>query len=438
MVERIVQAGCLIFGLQLTLASSLAFGQSDEPDVKREQRLHFLYRKYNKAPTPPERWEEVLKKTVDPSYQIQKGDTLWDISNTFFGDPGFWPKIWSLNQDIYNPHQILPDGSIQFQPGSISQPPQMGALKEGETKPPGTPEAPLGIAQGPVTPEKESPSGAQIIDIDLDQITIPPPTKPSSKAANIPRSIPNFKFSAQAAEEAAAQVDVRSVAPSFGETPILVTHYVTDEEPTPIGNVVEMETGSFAAGESASVFVKLPTAQPGQRFLVIRTLGKVRSSDVDAKGYVNQVQGQIEIQDQVNPTDGIYRAIVIKSVALIELTDVLVAEEIPYSQPGSGGALGSVATQVMGGQYNPSRKLFGETNVLFLNSGSAQGLTAGMLLPIYRHPDYRVEKSVLRQNPILIGQIQVVRADQNTATAVVTRSSEDIRVGDVTSPVLSR
>lgn len=428
--------GIVSFTSLMSLGPSKAQAQTDEPDFKKERSLHYLYRKYNQNPTPPERWEEVLKKTVDPSYSIQKGDTLWDISNTFFGDPNFWPKIWSLNSDIRNPHEILPQGAVIFSPGSTNQPPQLGmkTAKPGEAAAVEGVTAPNDLAQASSKEEVKSTIPGQIIDIDLSQITIPPPTRGNTQAIAIPSSIPGYKFASKNTEEQSAIVETMPITRANTELPVLVTHYVTDSEPSPIGTVVETETGSFAAGEGALIFVKLPTAQPGQRFLVIKTLGPVKSAVVDTKGYVNQVQAQIEIRDQINATQGVYRATVIKSVALIELGDGLVAEEIPMSAPSPGAAPSSVASQVMGGQYARSRGLFGDTNVLFLNTGSSQGLTAGMVLPIFRNPKMRVSGSYLEQNPIQIGQIQVVRADEGTATAVVLTASDEIRVGDVTTP----
>src|SRR6266849_3322111 len=41
-------------------------------------------------------------------YVIVKGDTLWDLSQKFLNNPWYWPKIWSLNAYIENPHWIYP------------------------------------------------------------------------------------------------------------------------------------------------------------------------------------------------------------------------------------------------------------------------------------------------------------------------------------------
>lgn len=45
-------------------------------------------------------------------YTVVKGDTLWDISATFLQSPWLWPKVWSVNPQIDNPHLIFPGDVI--------------------------------------------------------------------------------------------------------------------------------------------------------------------------------------------------------------------------------------------------------------------------------------------------------------------------------------
>jgi len=50
-------------------------------------------------------------------YVIEKGDTLWDLSQKFLNNPWYWPKIWSLNAYIENPHWIYPGNKLKIIPG---------------------------------------------------------------------------------------------------------------------------------------------------------------------------------------------------------------------------------------------------------------------------------------------------------------------------------
>lgn len=41
-------------------------------------------------------------------YTVQKGDTLWDISQKFFNNSWLWPDLWGQNRQLTNPHWIYP------------------------------------------------------------------------------------------------------------------------------------------------------------------------------------------------------------------------------------------------------------------------------------------------------------------------------------------
>lgn len=45
---------------------------------------------------------------------IQRGDTLWDISNTYFRNPFLWPQLWDANRYIENPHLIYPGDPLRI------------------------------------------------------------------------------------------------------------------------------------------------------------------------------------------------------------------------------------------------------------------------------------------------------------------------------------
>ncbi len=59
--------------------------------------------------------DEVRLKDSHPDrYTVVKGDTLWDISETFLQNPWMWPEIWHVNPQIENPHLIYPGDDIKL------------------------------------------------------------------------------------------------------------------------------------------------------------------------------------------------------------------------------------------------------------------------------------------------------------------------------------
>lgn len=47
-------------------------------------------------------------------YVIQKGDTLWDLSQKFYNSNWDWPALWEMNSEIKNPHWIYPGRKIRI------------------------------------------------------------------------------------------------------------------------------------------------------------------------------------------------------------------------------------------------------------------------------------------------------------------------------------
>jgi hypothetical protein len=60
--------------------------------------------------------EEPLKLETGLYYTVQKGDTLWDLSERFYDSPWVWPDLWKKNQEVANPHWIYPGEQIRVLP----------------------------------------------------------------------------------------------------------------------------------------------------------------------------------------------------------------------------------------------------------------------------------------------------------------------------------
>ncbi|MBE9530305.1 MAG: LysM peptidoglycan-binding domain-containing protein [Proteobacteria bacterium] len=58
--------------------------------------------------------KEIVEHETGFYYTVQKGDTLWDLSDRFFDSSWLWPDLWSENSQISNPHWIYPGERIRI------------------------------------------------------------------------------------------------------------------------------------------------------------------------------------------------------------------------------------------------------------------------------------------------------------------------------------
>lgn len=70
-------------------------------------------------------------------YLVEKGDTLWDLSKRFLGNPYLWPQIWNENKYIADAHWIYPGDPLLIPKVALvsekaGEPGEGGTGEEGE------------------------------------------------------------------------------------------------------------------------------------------------------------------------------------------------------------------------------------------------------------------------------------------------------------------
>ncbi|MBW3671409.1 MAG: LysM peptidoglycan-binding domain-containing protein [Acidobacteria bacterium] len=77
-------------------------------DTTPPKRLHLVgdhWTAYN--PPDPANFPAGAKVHI-----IERGDTLWDLASTYYGDPYLWPQLWENNTYITDAHWIYPGDPI--------------------------------------------------------------------------------------------------------------------------------------------------------------------------------------------------------------------------------------------------------------------------------------------------------------------------------------
>jgi hypothetical protein len=82
----------------------------------------------------PGEYRETITTTqtgpVPALHVVQKGDTLWSLCSKYWNDPWRWPRLWAANPMITNPHWIFPGDVIKLGEGDASIPmPVAGAAE---------------------------------------------------------------------------------------------------------------------------------------------------------------------------------------------------------------------------------------------------------------------------------------------------------------------
>ena len=331
---------------------------------------------------------EILAENTT-SHAVQKGDTLWDLSEDYLHDPLLWPKIWKVNPEIANPHWI--------RPGQVVRIPDTGKAPAREV-----------AAAGEVVPVVPMESGTS------------PLARAGLASTSQPLPVIVGKNDLSPAEDPtrAAQVDDPGLYYDRGIG--MISNEIPNE-----GRVLRTEKGWQSAALGETIFIAAPGAQVGQQFGVYRDMGKVESL-----GYFERSPGHlladIAIVEVVASDATGQRAVIRRAYAEVRTDDLLgqvPARPSVSARPAQAGAVTAKGTVVA---FHLMRQLAGPGDIVYLNIGADQGLAPGDLLSVAG-----ADKAEGRT----FGEIMILRVSPTTAAAVVTkRSAHEVRRGDVVGP----
>ena len=62
----------------------------------------------------PDEEQGEFAESVPDIHLVRRGDTLWDLCNHYYQNPWAWPKVWSYNPQVANPHWIYPGDQLRL------------------------------------------------------------------------------------------------------------------------------------------------------------------------------------------------------------------------------------------------------------------------------------------------------------------------------------
>ena len=398
----------VIVSLLLTLVisylhshNSMAQGQEGTASVY-EAQLFDIYVKYHNQPTALEQWSELTNR-INDIYEVRPGDSLWSISQILFGDGHFWPKIWSQNQSIANPHLLKVGSQITFFPGNESSAPNYTVTDNNtkETDSPDQQETSQSVEK--IIAKKESPSGEETT---THGVRIPAPLTPLVPVLrNLPPSLPYSAISLNPDKNLG--IDFVFVPKANLNHSIKIGYYITETESQGVGKVIAVEGagdgGSRIAGAGQYVYVEIDLGQArvGEHFTTVKSLGKLRKlQNRLQKGEINayniEVQGRLKLIQQLSrelnigntkkKNVDIFKAKIYQSINVTMVGSTLIKEKIPIVTLNKNGPQSDINSEIIGGGYDNTRVMLGRGSIVFVNKGSEAGLRKGHVLTVRETP----------------------------------------------------
>jgi hypothetical protein len=343
---------------------------------------------------------------VPSVHVVKKGDTLWDLCDSYYQNPWGWPKVWSYNPQVVNPHWIYPGDQLRMR-------------------------------------DPNDPNGQRMLS----------------------RSGPGSGARSGSGSGSLTRGGQRGVPPS---TVFLRDQgFLGDPKRDVWGELVGAVEDQMLLSDGNHVYVMVRpgvTLKPGQTVTLFTPVRKPDDVPGARKppGEIVSVKGTIKI-DQFNPKTRVARGEVVESLDVIERGFKVgpVGRQFDVVPPKK--ATKTVQTRVLTSVY--PHELLGQHQLVFIDRGSEDGLEAGTRLFVLRQGDtwrsslkvasgmlkdrVRIESSKRvdvettptngddKQFPSeVVAELRVLRTEKYSSLAIVIESSREIEPGDIATSLV--
>jgi hypothetical protein len=322
--------------------------------------------------------EKAAEVNAPETYTVQQGDNLWDLCARFLNNPWYWPKIWSYNPQLENPHWIYPGNVIRFYPGA--------------------PEAPTKVVEIEQPEEVEDVETPPVFD-EVPIFEAPP---------DLPKTIGRL--------------------PPANTTKRRREVFVTDQEIQEAGVLKNSPEERQMLSQYDHVYLDFASsANPGDRLEIFRAVrdvrhpvtGKYMGKMVEILGevVVDEVSSELSIGTISAAYDAIYRDDRLTAVTNLDIAQIKPVENDKKLQ----GYVVAAAIQ----QLN----LYGQHHVVFIDKGSNDGVKIGNSFTVVRAGDaYTREVSGMPDE--VIGKVMVVDVRPNISTGLIIYANRAVVAGE--------
>ena len=388
-----------------------------------EQELHTVYKQYYEQKISQTEWQKIISQVSGDIYTIQSKDTLWDISKMLFGDPHYWPKLWSVNASIGNPHLIQPGYDLGFIYGTADSPPLLKLVDSS---------APVSGMQAKAISKK---TAANLLK--GKNIKVPPPVQyryPIMQA--IPSSLPLLSLSQKEKD----RVDMSKLAVHFGGLQVsfqsFLNYFMSDNpvESVRVGSVLRKKdnNGKWSQTTERVILEIDDFVQAGHLLTVARDLGKLYKLPRGVggpTGYQIEIQGEVKVIGRLPHDEHLYEAEVTKAVNPVMNGSILIDQTLPEFDFHKTDTFGTGSAQIIGLPSAVKPQVTAAPyNFVYLNRGSKDGFAVGQMYQV--RANKKVREEFIYGYDIPVGELKIIYTEEQFATAIVTNILHPIHIGD--------
>lgn len=426
-------------------------GKEGTPEVfevgKVEQNLLKLSR-YVEGKIPPSEWSEIADSSRADKYVVQEGDWLWKISQQLFGTGFYYSKIWSLNPHITNPHEIEPGMTLVFDSGSSSDMPEFKLGEFREMSPTEQRERGDRTSEGSMrlsrfgddinpawlqerkelidkgvffqyaseeTYEDLEKLGKLSLNEEYERYT-PPSTEIVIKEPGDAYDELGFD------KDSKIQFDVKD---GFYLNTFVTTNLVQD-----LGEIKASPTERVFLQRFDRVYVEFGNSvkvKPGDKFSVYSPEGKVSHQVSDREGFRYTILAQVEVVKKIND---VWECEIIESTGTVERGQRLTVYTPRIEQILQTFNPRTIEAAIVD-SFRPTANGLSFGDVVYIDRGRVDGVEMGNIFELYSFLDRGTGRRITVDPTYKVGELTVITLTDNFATALVSRSTNELPLGTI-------
>jgi LysM domain len=348
------------------------------------------------------------------TYTVRPGDTLWDLSGRFLNNPWYWPKVWSFNPEITNPHWIEPGNVLKFYPSQEESPTRVEPVA---TAGGGAPVAAPAAAEEPT--DVEAPR--ELESLSRADMKAPVPVEDQDEVAVV------------------GPYKVGYVAPK--SIMIRRDSFVTPAQLEESGSIIAAFEEKMMLSTSDRAYAQFQGEPPnklGETYVIYETVRQVfHPLSGELLGYQTRILGSAVV---VAKDPKAVTLVINSSLDPIERGALLG----PWTEQAYRPVKARTATVDLDGRIVGSRlevlTQIAEQSVVFIDKGKVDGVEEGNVFKVMRSGDpYGLPLTKEQLSPPndpnlpaeVLGELMVIDVKETTSTALVMKSRRELLIGDL-------